>query len=63
MVYLPEAELSTWYAVGLFNWTETDYQPVYVEEFDEIVGGDYLNYRTITRSSGLCLAHEYTILC
>ncbi|MBD3219213.1 MAG: hypothetical protein GF310_13135 [candidate division Zixibacteria bacterium] len=37
-VYLPDGEFSEWYAVGMFNWIESDYTD--------------LNYRTITGHLG-----------
>jgi len=52
LVYRPDAEFSKWYAVGLFNWTETDYVPIFVSGYDAVVTGDYLNYRTVTAHMG-----------
>lgn len=37
-IYLPKGEFSEWYAVGMFNWIESDYED--------------LNYRTITGHFG-----------
>jgi len=52
LVYMPEAEFSTWYAVGLFNWIESDYIPVWVSGYDALITGDYLNYKTVTAHIG-----------
>jgi hypothetical protein len=38
VVFLPDGERSMWYAVGLFNWIESDHEA--------------LNYKTLTGHAG-----------
>lgn len=52
LVYTPEAEFSKWCAVGLFNWTESDFIPIWVSGYHEEITGDYLNYKKLTAHFG-----------